>query len=180
MEYGNIVQFLNSKGNTTEAFRCQKIYDVVSAINQLHSIGYVHADIKGANILLNENKDPRLGDFGISCLVMQAVKEADTGSTLALAWKPIVGSLLWMAPERLSPDSFCHEPTKARDVYSFAFLVCEVHMNISYLVTKPIIIGTRFSKTRSPSTRCHTIASMQHTSWLARWPLSLVSAMVDQ
>ncbi|KAJ7489119.1 kinase-like domain-containing protein [Mycena latifolia] len=131
MEHGNIVQFLNVEINMGEAIRCQTIYGVVCAIERLHAKGYIHADIKGANILVDEKGNPKLGDFGISCLALDAVEEAntklETDDSAALTQQRIVGSIRWMAPERF--NSPFHEPTRASDVYSFAYLVCEIFNN---------------------------------------------------
>ncbi len=40
---------------------------VAKGLHALHQLGYVHADIKPNNIILNANGDPKIIDFGQSC-----------------------------------------------------------------------------------------------------------------
>ena len=42
------------------------IYNILCAINFLHTCNIVHRDIKPANILINENCNIKLCDFGLS------------------------------------------------------------------------------------------------------------------
>ncbi|KAJ7677902.1 kinase-like domain-containing protein [Mycena polygramma] len=152
MEHGNIVEFLNSGTNRSHlAFRCRTIQKVARAIDWIHSKGFVHADIKGANVLVDADGNPRLADFGISRIVHEEIAETeadltrvprdslseDTGyandasvnssakhSSLGVGRK-IPGSIRWMAPESFES----REPTKKRDVYAFAYLVLQIFQN---------------------------------------------------
>ena len=36
------------------------------AVNEMHRKGFIHKDIKPANVFLTEQEDIKLGDFGIS------------------------------------------------------------------------------------------------------------------
>lgn len=42
------------------------IYNILCAINFLHTCNIVHRDIKPANLLINENCNIKLCDFGLS------------------------------------------------------------------------------------------------------------------
>ncbi|SDM53740.1 serine/threonine-protein kinase [Allokutzneria albata] len=67
--------------------------DLLSALEAAHGAGVVHRDVKPANVLLADNGDALLADFGI------AVHHTDTALT---ATGMLIGSVEYMAPERLN------------------------------------------------------------------------------
>lgn len=71
----------------------QFIYDLLNAVEFMHSIGYVHRDIKCENIFITYDERLKrmvlkLGDFGFSMMASNTCKDHD-----------IVGSLHYMSPE---------------------------------------------------------------------------------
>jgi serine/threonine protein kinase len=71
------------------------MYKVLEGINYCHSLGIVHIDLKPENIMMEQNGEPRIIDFGLS--------KNTKGNTRIL--KSIVGSKLYMAPEILQGDA---------------------------------------------------------------------------
>ncbi len=97
--------------------RCARLLDQIgAALAFAHRQGIVHRDLKPANILLDEEGNTYLADFGIAkdLLISDAVGETQPGS--------VVGS-----PEYLSPEQIKDEPvTPQSDIYSLGVLVYEV------------------------------------------------------
>ncbi len=68
------------------------------ALAYVHERGIVHRDLKPGNILLGEDGDPRLSDFGV-------VKDTESFHTsLTLAGR-LVGTVAFMAPEQITGDT---------------------------------------------------------------------------
>jgi len=64
-------------------------WSVLKSLEYLHASGKLHRDIKAGNILLTEDAQVKLGDFGASAYVQGPTYAANT----------FIGSPYWMAPE---------------------------------------------------------------------------------
>jgi len=88
----------------------------LKALAYLHSIGIIHRDIKGANILLTNDGDIKLVDFGVSA---ELKHPGDRRNTL-------IGTPYWMAPEVISNKTGnCPYDQKA-DLWSLGITLLEL------------------------------------------------------
>ncbi|XP_063283598.1 NUAK family SNF1-like kinase 1 [Pelobates fuscus] len=102
MEYasnGELYDFINNKHQISESEARGIFRQIVSAVHYCHKNGIVHRDIKLENILLDENLNVKLADFGLSSLYQKnQVLETYCGSPL-YASPEIVNGIPYQGPE---------------------------------------------------------------------------------
>jgi WD40 repeat protein/serine/threonine protein kinase len=95
---------------------CAHILDqLASALDLAHRHDVIHRDIKPANILLDEDGNAYLGDFGIA-------KDIGVFGSEITDSNNVVGSLDYITPEQAKAD----EVTARTDVYSLGILLYEM------------------------------------------------------
>ncbi|KAM8952893.1 nik-related protein kinase [Pelodytes ibericus] len=99
MEYcgaGSVTDLVKkTKGNSFKedwiAYICREI---LRGLAHLHSHHVIHRDIKGQNVLLTENAEVKLVDFGVSAQLDRTIGRRNT----------FIGTPYWMAPEVIACD----------------------------------------------------------------------------
>ncbi|XP_051275029.1 misshapen-like kinase 1 isoform X3 [Dicentrarchus labrax] len=99
MEYcgaGSVTDLVKkTKGNSLKedwiAYICR---EVLRGLSHLHSHHVIHRDIKGQNVLLTENAEVKLVDFGVSAQLDKTIGRRNT----------FIGTPYWMAPEVIACD----------------------------------------------------------------------------
>ena len=87
--------------------------EVLKAISYLHSHGFCHRDIKLENVLINDKKQIKVTDFGLS----KKINSSNLNMTLS------VGTLHYKAPELLIQSSDYSFPV---DMWAFGVLIYEL------------------------------------------------------
>jgi len=123
----DVGRYLN---NNSQADRLALIIGVAHGLQYLHSQNVIHGDLKGHNVLIDDDGIPRLSDFGRSKFIDHR------GFTTTLA-----GSARYMAPELITSESdvdneqeadenTVHDSTpaltKETDVFSFSMVALEI------------------------------------------------------
>ncbi|XP_031489250.1 probable LRR receptor-like serine/threonine-protein kinase At1g51810 isoform X2 [Nymphaea colorata] len=137
MAGGSLSEILKARASElTWRKRLQIAIDAATGLEYLHTgckPAVIHRDIKPANILLDENLQAKLADFGLS------KAGAVDGTEYSAYQTKVVGTLGYIDPEYLYTQTL----TKKSDVYSFGVVLFEL------ITGKPAIMITETNQ------KCH-------------------------
>ena len=102
---------------------------IINALQQALMVGHViHQDVKPANILLDEDDNPRLTDFGMARFSaafsqpIRSISDVDTSMGQSVTLGPLGGTPLYMAPELFNGAP----PSVQTDIFSLGVTLYEV------------------------------------------------------
>lgn len=119
MEYmpqGSLYKLLRSGKALNVNIKINIAYGMAKGLAYLHAKNIIHRDIKSLNVLIDDNFEAKLGDFGIA--KVKGGQKTSTHST-----KAALGTTNWMAPELFTKKNSI---SKASDVYSFGITLWEL------------------------------------------------------
>lgn len=108
---GSLEDRLQSGGQYSTAEAVEMFRNICIGLNHCHAKGVLHCDVKPANILLGDENEPRLADFGQSRLSHEQT--------------PALGTLFYMAPEQADLRS---NPDASWDVYAVGAIMYRLLM----------------------------------------------------
>ena len=146
---GTLSDYVKREGPLSLRMAQTYLAQIADALDYAHSCGCVHCDVKPANILLGEDGQVVLSDFGIVRLL--------DGTSLAAQQSMKSPDTLMGTPDYISPEQALGEPLDGRsDVYSLGvtlyFLLAgeppfrsdsSIAMALMHVHEKPPLIGLR-------------------------------------
>ncbi len=108
------------EGQLPVSAKLSLLADICDAIQHAHEKGVIHRDLKPDNILVDENGQPKVLDFGVA----RATEGSTVLTTLVTEEGDLLGTIAYMAPEQLEghPDAI----TTLADVYALGAIGFEL------------------------------------------------------
>jgi mitogen-activated protein kinase kinase 3 len=130
MEYmsaGSLQDIVLRGGCQNEKVLSRLAAGVMQGLSHIHSKNMVHRDIKPHNLLTNRQGEVKISDFGL----------AKTLNDNAGMTKTFVGTLLYMAPERIGGGEYSYPA----DIWSFGLALVSVALGKYPLPTQDGFFG---------------------------------------
>ena len=110
---------MRNVGKFTEEEAWRLIRDVASGLSWLHNMNppVIHQDIKPDNVMIGENGDFMITDFGVSTHLKSTLRKSMSAAFSS------AGTIAYMAPERFGKYN---TPIMANDIYSLGATVFEM------------------------------------------------------
>ncbi|KAK1217188.1 hypothetical protein PQX77_020164 [Marasmius sp. AFHP31] len=124
MSNGDVISYFETRGGGLDD-RVKMIHQTSQGIQYLHEHHppIIHSDLKGANILVSDDGQCCVTDFGLATIETESLKARIHSSASQAVAR---GSLPWLAPELMNPDHIDVSNRRSRDIYALGCTIYEI------------------------------------------------------
>jgi len=112
-QHGDVMSYLK---NHPRVNRLQLMAQIADALSYLHDASIIHGDIKPSNVLINDQLEASLADFGTAIILRKS----------GFTTRTTVGTWRFMAPELMEAEEVHMKVSKATDMYAVAMTYVEI------------------------------------------------------
>lgn len=137
----SLTDYIKKQGRIEQQKALEIFKKILYGVQHAHSYNIIHRDIKPSNIMIDENDDPKILDFGIAKIINTGLASKTTSTFMN------IGSPAYMSPEQYKNDI----SDLRTDIYSLGIVLYEMLTGVNpYLIEEMPIVSLGYKIVHEP------------------------------